>query len=76
MDTWRISLENFQEYGQIENFHTSCHDMWLQEKKDTTKEWLHMKYYVMTQKIHMEVQDYLEEWKVPDIPRETPTVQV
>jgi hypothetical protein len=50
--------------------------MWLQEKKDTTKEWLKLKYYVTIQDIQMEVQEWLEEWKVPEIPREMPIVQI
>jgi hypothetical protein len=57
-------------------FHASRHNMWLQEKKDPTKEWLQLKYCVMMQDIHMEVQEWPEEWKVPEIPREMPTVQV
>jgi hypothetical protein len=40
VDTWRISPETVKEYGQIENFWASRHNMWLQEKKDPTKEWL------------------------------------
>jgi hypothetical protein len=76
VDTWRISPETVQEYGQIANFQASRHNMWLQEKKDPTKEWLQLKYCVMMQDIHMEVQEWPEEWKVPEIPREMPIVQV
>jgi hypothetical protein len=41
-DTWRISPETVQEFGQIENFQASRHSMWLQEKRDPTKEWLQL----------------------------------
>jgi hypothetical protein len=75
VDTWRISLETFQEYGQIMNFRASFHNMWLQAKKDLTKEWLQLKYCVTTHDIHMEAQECLEEWKVPEIPREMTTIQ-
>jgi hypothetical protein len=76
VDTWRISPETVQEFGQIANFQASRHNMWLQAKKDPTKEWLQLKYCVMMQDIHMEVQEWPEEWKVPEIPREMPTVQI
>jgi hypothetical protein len=39
-DTWRISPEIVQEFGQIAKFQASCHNMWLEEKKDPRKEWL------------------------------------
>jgi hypothetical protein len=74
-DTWRISPETVEEYGHIENFHASHHNMWLWEKKDPIKEWLQLKYCVTMQDIHMEVQEWPDEWKVQDIPREIPTVQ-
>jgi hypothetical protein len=75
-DTWRISPETVQEYGHITNFRASRHNMWLQAKKDPTKEWLQLKYYVTMKDIHMEVQEWPQEWKVPDIPRVTPTIQI
>jgi hypothetical protein len=75
-DTWRISPETVQEFGQIANFQASRHNMWLQAKKDPAKEWLQLKYCMMMQDIHMEVQEWHEEWKVPEIPRATPTVQI
>jgi hypothetical protein len=50
--------------------------MWLKSKKNPTKEWLQLKYCVTMQDIHMDVQEWPEEWKVPKIPRETPPVQV
>jgi hypothetical protein len=39
-ETWRIPIENFQEFGQIVNFQGLRHSMWLQAKRDTTKKWL------------------------------------
>jgi hypothetical protein len=74
-DTWRISPEIVQEFGQIENFQASHHSMWLQEKRDPTKEWLQLSYCVMMQDIQMEVKEWPEEWKVPMIPKTMPTVQ-
>jgi hypothetical protein len=70
--TWQIHggfPETVQEFGQIANFQASRHSMWLQEKKDPTKEWLQLKYCVTMQDIHMEVQEWPEEWKVPTIPK-------
>jgi hypothetical protein len=75
-ETWRISPETVQEYGQDSQFCASRHNMWLQEKKDPTKEWLQLKYCVTMQDIHMEVQEWPEEWKVPEIPSAMPPVQV
>jgi hypothetical protein len=49
--------------------------MWLQEKRDPTKEWLQLSYCVMMQDIQMEVKEWPEEWKVPMIPKTVPTVQ-
>jgi hypothetical protein len=59
----------------MEKFQAMCHSMWLQEKRDPTKEWLQLRYYVMMQDIKMEVQECLDEWKVPIITKMVPTVQ-
>jgi hypothetical protein len=47
-NTWRISPETIQEFGHISNFEAMHHSMWLQAKRDLTKELLPMSYYVMT----------------------------
>jgi hypothetical protein len=46
--------------------------MWLQAKRDPTKEWLQLKYCVTMQDIQMEVQEWPEEWRVPTIPKTVP----
>jgi hypothetical protein len=50
-DTWRISPETIQEFGQIENFQASHHNMWVQAKRDPTKEWLQLSYCMTMQDI-------------------------
>jgi hypothetical protein len=66
---WRIPTETVQEFAQIVNFQALRHSMWLQEKMDPTKEWLQLKYYMTMQDIHMEVQEWFEEWRIPTIPK-------
>jgi hypothetical protein len=36
-DTWRISPETVQEYGQIVNFQASRHNMWLAGKEGSNQ---------------------------------------
>jgi hypothetical protein len=43
-NTWRISPETVQEFGQIANFQATHHSMWLQAKRDPAKEWLQLSY--------------------------------
>jgi hypothetical protein len=43
-DTWRISPEIVQEFGQIVNFQALRHSMWLHAKRDPEKEWLRLNY--------------------------------
>jgi hypothetical protein len=73
--TWRIPIETIQEFGKIANFQASHHSMWLQAKRDPAKEWLQLKYCVTMQDIQMEVQEWLEEWRTPTIPKMVPGAQ-
>jgi hypothetical protein len=74
-DTWRITLEAVQEFGQIVNFQVSHHNMWVQAKKDPTKEWLQLKYCMMMHEIQMEFHEWPKEWRVPTIPKTVPGEQ-
>jgi hypothetical protein len=74
-DTWRISPQTVHEFGQKENFQASLHSMWLQEKRDLTKEWLQLSYCAMMQDIQMEVKEWPKKWKVSMIPTIAPAVQ-
>jgi hypothetical protein len=46
-NTWRITPEIFQEFGQVSNFMETCHSLWMQAKHDKAKEWLQLNYCVM-----------------------------
>jgi hypothetical protein len=74
-DTWHISPETVQEFGQVANFRETRHSLWLQEKRDKAKEWLQLNYCVMTEEIQREVQEWPKEWKVPVIPTTVPSPQ-
>jgi hypothetical protein len=74
-DTWRISQKIVKEFGQIINFQASCHNMWVQKKKDPTKECLQLKFCVTMHEIHMEVHEWPKEWRVPTIPKIVPGAQ-
>jgi hypothetical protein len=39
-NTWRITLEVVVQYQGIENFRATCHNMWIQVRRDPEKEWL------------------------------------
>jgi hypothetical protein len=43
--------------------------MWLQEKRDPSKERLQLKYYVKMQDIYMEVQEWPKGWRMQTIPK-------
>jgi hypothetical protein len=74
-DTWRITPETVQEFGQVSNFRETCHSLWMQAKGDKAKEWLQLNYCVMQEEIQREVQEWPEEWKVPKIPTTVPRSQ-
>jgi hypothetical protein len=59
-NTWRIPIETVQEFGKIVNIQALCQNMWLQEKRDPTKEWLQLKYCVTMKYIEMEVYEWPE----------------
>jgi hypothetical protein len=57
-DTWCITPETVQEFGQVANFREMCHSLWMQEKRDKAKEWLQLNYCVMQEEIQREVQEW------------------
>jgi hypothetical protein len=71
-DTWRIPTETIQDFSQIAIFEASLHSVWLQDKRDLAKEWLQLNYCMNMQDIHMEVQEWLEEWRIPTISKTMP----
>jgi hypothetical protein len=66
-DTWCITLVTIQEFGQVSNFRATCHSLWMQAKCDKTKEWIQLNYCITQEEIEREVQEWPEEWKVPQI---------
>jgi hypothetical protein len=45
-DTWHITRETVQEFGQVLKFMGTHHSLWMQEKGDKAKELLQLKYCV------------------------------
>jgi hypothetical protein len=41
--------------------------MWIQERKDPTKQWLQMCYCIIKGDIYMVISEWDEEWMIPDI---------
>jgi hypothetical protein len=56
------SLDRFPTSGQRATV------LWMQAKHDKAKEWLQLNYCITQEEIQREVQEWPEEWKVPQIP--------
>jgi hypothetical protein len=50
-----------KEYKKIANFKASRHNMWIQEKMDPNKEWLHMRYCVIEEDLQWVMKYWQEE---------------
>jgi hypothetical protein len=50
-NAWRIPLEVVRENQGIANFQASRHNMWIQAKMDTKKEWLQLRYCVTKEEV-------------------------
>jgi hypothetical protein len=46
VDTWHITPETVQDFGQVSNFRAMHHSLWMQAKGDKAKEWLQINYCV------------------------------
>jgi hypothetical protein len=46
--------------------------MWIQAKRDPTKEWLQLRHYVTGEEVKWAMKDCNEEWKVPVILKKLP----
>jgi hypothetical protein len=46
--------------------------MWIQPRKEPDKQWLQMRYYITEGDIDMIINEWLDEWRIPTIPREVP----
>jgi hypothetical protein len=66
-DTWCITPETVQEFGQVSNFREMCHSLWMQAKETKPRNGYNST-TVMQEEIQREVQEWPEEWKVPEIP--------
>jgi hypothetical protein len=46
--------------------------MWIQPRQDPDKQWLQMRYCITEGDIDMIISEWLDEWRIPNIPREVP----
>jgi hypothetical protein len=52
-------------YTLIAWFREDQHHIYVQEKKDPREEWVQTKYKIMEEDIHLIMQDWDPEWKIP-----------
>jgi hypothetical protein len=62
--TWRKPLEVVEEHKNIENFQVSRHNVWIQDKRDPKKNWLHMRHCLTGEEFQWVLKYWPDEWKV------------
>ena len=58
---WRITPQAVVYYRDIANFKATRHAMWIQARKDPTKQWLQFRYCITEGNIAMVIKDWEED---------------
>jgi hypothetical protein len=69
---WRITPKVVTQFGGIANFWARQKSMWIQPRQDPHKQWIQMRYCITEGDIDMIIHEWLDEWKIPTIPRAIP----